>query len=279
MARTIKEIKDSMTARFVSDVTIQATYGLDVNKMFDEQFSVVSIESILFYIVAFCVWTLETLFDEYRHDVEVRIEAIVPHRAKWHKMKSLEFMKDKTLIEDSDVYNTEGMTDEDIVSARVIKHAVAVESLDVSILTIKIAGELNDERVPLDKAAETQFTTYITEIKDAGVKISIVNAEADRFNCKIDVYYDPILLTENVESDCRAAIKNYIENLPFNGEYNNMKLVDAIQVLEGVKIVEFWSASYLSANDSIWTEINAKAVPYAGYFKLNNVTINMIAHV
>jgi hypothetical protein len=279
MARTVKEIKDAMTAMWIQETAVRAAYELEEGKTFDEQFSRVSLESIWFYVVAFCAWTLETLFDRYREEVEARIEAIVPHRAKWYRMKSLEFMKDRVLIEDDDVYDTSEMTDEEIAAAKVIKHAVAVESADASMLTIKIAGETGDERAPVDMATETQFAAYITEIKDAGVRIAIINAVADRFNTELDVYYDPVLLPENVEATCRGAIKKYVENLPFNGEYSNMKLVDNIQIVEGVRVVEFKSASYLSANNDMATEINALAVPYAGYFKINNITINMRAHV
>ncbi|MDR2472136.1 MAG: hypothetical protein LBD53_01050 [Tannerella sp.] len=269
MARTIDEIqKEIIEYKNNNSVLAQLTSN-----------STTAIWRLWTYVFACAIWTLETLFDHYREEVEARIEAIVPHRAKWYRMKSLEFMKDRVLIEDDDVYDTSEMTDEEIAAAKVIKHAVAVESADASILTIKIAGETGGERAPVDMATETQFIAYITEIKDAGVRISIINADADRFNTELDVYYDPVLLPENVEEACRASIKKYVENLPFNGEYSNMKLVDNIQIVEGVKVVEFKSASYLSANNDMATEINALAVPYAGYFKINNITINMRAHV
>jgi hypothetical protein len=273
---TVKEIKDSMTSMWTSDANVQSTYGLDASKTFEEQFSSVSLESIWFYVVAFCVWTLERLFDRHKNDVEEMIKNIVPHRSKWYAMKALSFMKDKTLIEDSDIYDVSTMLEEDITAAHVIKHAVAIESPDASLLTIKIAGESGGERVPLDVDTETQFSGYMTEIKDAGVRIAIINAVADKFDAEIDIYYDPVLLSENVETAVRGAIKNYIENLPFNGEYSNMRLVDAVQSVEGVKIVELLSAGYFSANEVLPTAINARAIPYAGYFSINNLVINMI---
>ncbi|MDR3227756.1 MAG: hypothetical protein LBT56_08820 [Prevotellaceae bacterium] len=275
MARTVNEIKAIMTNSFISDETIMSDYDLQPGDTFDARFSKVSIENIIFYIVAFCMWTLEVLFDAFSADVTARIDEIIPHRAKWYRDKALKFMKNKTLIPDSDEYDTTGMEDSDIDAAHVIKHAITIESNDASILIIKIAGESNNERSPVDSNTETQFAEYISEIKDAGVRISIVNAEADKFNCEVDIYYDAVLLPYDVEIKCREKIKNYIENLPFNGEYSNMKFVDELQAIEGVKIVEFKSATYLSVNNSISETINAKVVPFAGYFKINNVVLNM----
>ena len=268
MARTIEEIqREIIEYKNNNSVLAQLTSN-----------STTAIWRLWTYVFACAIWTLETLFDHYRGEVEARIEAIVPHRAKWYRMKALEFMKDKVLIVDEDVYDTAAMTEEEIAAAKVVKHAVAVESADASILTLKIAGETGGEPAPVSAETEIQFAAYITEIKDAGVRIAIINAEADRFSAELDVYYDPVLLPENVEAAAREAIKKYVENLPFNGEYSNMKLVDNIQVIEGVKVVEFKAASYLSANNDISTEINAIAVPYAGYFKINNINLTMRAH-
>ena len=84
-----------------------------------------------------------------------------------------------------------------------------------------------------------------------------------------------ILIPENVESACREVIKNFIENLPFNGEYTNMGLVDVLQVVEGVKVVEIIGTATIHPTDNINTQINARYVPYAGYFKAGQITLNM----
>ena len=102
-------------------------------------------------------------------------------------------------------------------------------------------------RCRLDAETEAQLAAYIAEIKDAGVRTALVNIDPDRFNCEADVYYDPMLVAETVESACREAVRNYIENLPFNGEYTNMALVDALQTLDGVRIVEFRGATTVAA--------------------------------
>ena len=65
MARSIQEIKRSMTAAFVADKHIREQYDLQEQATFEDSFSVVSIESILFFIVAACCYVLECLFDRH----------------------------------------------------------------------------------------------------------------------------------------------------------------------------------------------------------------------
>ena len=275
MARTIAEIKDSMTADLMRNPDVARAYGFEAGAAFSSHFSKVSVESLLFYIVACAMWVLENLFDQHRRDVEQRIEAIIPHRPKWYRDKVLGFMKDKPLVTDTDHYDTEGMSDGDIEAARVVKYAAASENADASILTIKVAGEVGGVRQPLDADTEIQLLAYIGEIKDAGVRVNLVNQTADVFHCEVDVYYDAMLLPETVETQCRETIRNYIENLPFNGEYSNMALVDELQKIEGVRIVEMSGATTEVDGESTPSDIDARFTPAAGYFSAGNITVNM----
>ena len=61
MARTIAQIKTELTEAFMTDSTLQTKYGFSEGDSFDSRFSKVSIESLLLYIVATAIWTLEKL--------------------------------------------------------------------------------------------------------------------------------------------------------------------------------------------------------------------------
>lgn len=272
--RKITDIKDSIAGDFMRSEDVAKAYGFAPDDSFTAHFSKVSVESVLFYIFATAAWVLENLFDEHKKEVTTRIEEILPHRPKWYRDKVLKFMKNKALIADTDEYDTEGMSEDDVAADMVVKHAVATENKDASILTIKVAGERDGKRCQLDEQAETQLAAYITEIKDAGVRINLINSLPDVFNCEVDIYYDPMLLPEGVEAACRETIKEYIENLPFNGEYTNMALVDELQKVEGAKIVEFKGATTAGGGETTITTINARYVPIAGYFATGTITIN-----
>lgn len=276
--RTIAEIKESMMTDFMHNNDLAKAYGFEVGTDFDGTFSRVSVESLLLYIVAAAVWVLESIVADYKSEVEHLIEAETPHRAKWYRDRTLRFMQGYELQQDTDRYDTEGMTESEIARARVVKYAAASESPDSSILIVKVAGEKDGRRSPLDTETEREVAAYLAEIKDAGVRICLVNRKPDRFDCELDIYYNPVLLPSSVEENCREAIGNYIRNLPFNGEYTNMALTDALQVVEGVKIVELKAAYAQAEGNGKRDLINARYVPAAGYFEERSITINMKAY-
>jgi hypothetical protein len=275
MARTIQQIKKEITDAWISDPAIRDKYELDASKTFEEQFSVVSIESILFFVVAASVWTLETLFDIHRNETENALSAMKPHRLKWYRDKTLAFQDGYLLPEDSDVY---AVIDE---AAKVVKYAAAVEPPDSSKILIKIAGgdALRDK---LPEATAAQVKEYLDWIKDAGVRIDLVNLSPDAYKCEVDIYFNAMLLADRVRDTVRAAIVGYIENLPFNGEYSNMSLVDVLQGVDGVVIPELKAAySKPQSGDFDFELINARRMPVAGYFRAYNdadIVINMIAY-
>lgn len=267
MARTTEEVYQSM----MSD---KLRYN-HLNVLTSS--SATSIWRLIFYVIAYNISLLERLWDIYRSDVEKRIEEIVPHRPRWYAAKVLSFMADTPLIQDTDRYDTSGMSEEQISEATVVKYAAVTESTDSSVVVIKVAGEKNGERTPLSPEIETQLRTYIQEVKDAGVAFILVNQEGDRFSCSVDIYYNALLYKDDVEEACRTAIVQYIENLPFNGEYTNMALIDTLQKVEGVKIAELKTSSFVSV-DNNREYIDARAVPAAGYYKADDITLNMIAY-
>ena len=278
MARNITEIKTEIAREFMRNESAAQLYGFAPGSEFGDVFGAASIENILLYVWAVCAWSVEQLVSRHKEEVTAELEELIAHRPKWYRDKVLRFMAGKELEPDSDIYDTTGMSEGDIAVARVVKHAVVMESRDASLLTIKVAGESGGVRKPITAEQEKQLKAYISEIKDAGVRTALVNMEADTFDCTVDVYYNAMLEPDTVQTACRDVISNYIENLPFNGEYTNMALIDRLQVVEGVKIVELRGSTAKAANESTTTQINARLTPAAGYFKPGSITVNMIAY-
>lgn len=282
MAQKVADIKKEITDYFIQNETVVALYGLDTSKTFEDQFSKVSIESILFYVVAVAIWSLQVLFDTHKDEMTALIAEKKPHRLKWYRDKALSFQYGRDLITDSDLYDNTDVTDEQIAAERVVKYAAAVEQAGVVI--IKVAGSTGSptgDRVPLDGDQEAALTAYLKEIKDAGVKLSLVNEEANAFTATLDIYYDPMVLNASLSSlanggnPVREAIADFIANLPFNGEYRNSALVDRLQAVEGVVIPEL----HASAIDG--AAILAKANPASGYMKVYDeadLVLNAIAY-
>lgn len=277
MARTISEIKRAICAEWMGNEDVQKAYGFSANDRFNEKFSVVSIENLLFYIVAVASWVVENLIDTHKSEVDAALNSLTPHRPKWYRDKVLGFMKGRSLANESDTYDTSDMTASEIEAAHVIKYAAVSENALTSILTIKVAGITDGQRSALDQTTQRQLENYLREVKDAGVRINLINESADRFKCSLFIYYDGLLEAESVEKMVLEAVQDYVENLPFNGVYSNMSLVDAVQRVEGVKIAEVESSAIMANGQDSWTPIDVRVVPNSGYMCAENgdVTITM----
>lgn len=280
MARTVKEIKDQMTATFCKERAVVAAYGLNPNKSFDQQFSAASIESILFYVFAFAVWVLETLFDKHAAEVDTRIELLEPHTLRWYVDKAKAFMYGYRLVTDSDYYDTTGMSDTDIEAARVVKFANATESNTV--VYLKVAG-INGDGNPV-KLSDSQFSalrSYIDTVKDAGVSVVLRNEAADVMKMRLVVYYNPVLMNgDGVDAKngihiVNDTIRKVITSLPFNGVYRNTDLLAAINALSAVEVVDIVKVQAKANNAVEWHDVTGYDRPYSGYYSIEDTDIEI----
>lgn len=279
MARTIEQIKNEITEAWMNSETLAAAYGYTVGDSFLSAYSKVSVENIICYIMAAAIWTHEKLFDAHRAEVDETIAQMKPHSLRWYVNKVKAFRAGQNLIDGTDGYDNAGLSDEDIEAMQPVKFASASES--EATVYIKVATETGGVKAPISADQLAGLNQYITEVKDAGVRVDIINEPASKLRLSIDIYYNPMVLSStglhfaNGNYPVKEAIKAYIENLPFNGEYRNSALIDTLQEVDGVVIPELISAeeSYDGEN---YTTVNTKAVPYAGYYVYEdeNITIN-----
>lgn len=270
-----------MTSTFMNDSTLAEQYGFTVGASWSKTFSAVSIENLLLYIVAVAIWALEVLMDKHTQEIETYIAQMKPHSLRWYVRMAKAYRHGYPLIDGTDTYAD--MPEEDIEAAEVVKFAAASES-DATVY-IKVATEENGKKKPLTVEQLAGLREYLAEVKDAGVRVDITNERACKLKLQLDVYYNPMIIGSDgvnhlsSKNDIVEAIRGYIENLPFNGEYRNSSLIDALQAVEGVEIPELNSAS--ESYDGVnFTAITAKAQPYSGYYEFDEdlITINYIAY-
>jgi hypothetical protein len=282
----IAEYKKLMTDLFIGNDTVKGLYDLQPGQTFEDAFSSVSIESIIFSNVATGMFVMQELFEQFKRDVSASIGEQMPGTAAWYAWKARMFQYGRELVPDTDRYDNAGLTDEQVAAMRVVKYAAAVESRDGSILYVKVASEDGGgNRRPLSSGQLTAFGRYMDSIRYAGVRIEAVNDEPDDMRLNIDVYYDPLVLDELgkrldglSDTPLQDAIRDHLENLPFDGTYSNQRLVDVLQTVDGVRIAEIkYSGSRYGAY-SQFTEINAREIAHAGYYRVSdaNLTLNFI---
>ena len=277
-----------MTAEWIKQPAVVQAYGLKGTESFGDVFSTASMESILFYVFAFAVWSLEKLFDMHSDEVDRRIEQLEPHTLRWYVSKAKGYMHDWTLATDADYYEIPAdKTAEEVEAAKVVKYAVATESNTV--VYLKVAGRGHDGNpVPLTEAKFKGLCSYINEVKDAGVSVHVRNEPADMMRVSLLICYDPTLLSESggsyVLSDgsdpVRETVQGVITGLPFNGVFRKSDLMAALQALPCVKAVDIKKVEVKTANGTEWSTVEAFCRPYSGYYTLadkdgsNLLTVN-----
>ena len=270
MARTIQEIQQII---YNAKEREDALNGLNSN-------SRVAIWRLWVYIISVAIWSLEKLFDLHRTDIDKRLTELKPHTARWYRSKALAFQYGFGLSFDSDKYNNQWLTEEQIEASKIIKYSAVVESKNEGRLIVKIAGEQGDTLQPITDAQRQSFEAYLQEIKDAGVRLSVVNYQPDILHLQMKIIYDPLVLDSNGQSITKATkpveetIISYLKRLPFNGELVLAHLIDALQQAEGVKIPHLVLAQSKNITSGggygAFETIEISKIPTAGYFTIDN---------
>ena len=270
MARTIQEIQELIYQAKAQEPALN-----ELNST-----SKVAIWRLWVYIIAVAIWSLEKLFDLHRADIDKRLAELKPHTARWYRSKALAFQYGFDLLTDSDKFNNTGHTEEQIEASKIVKYSAVVESPNEGRLIVKIATEQVDTLQPITDVQKQAFEAYLSEIKDAGVRLSVVNYQPDILHLQMKIVYDPLVLDSNGQSIANAfnpierTIKAYLKKLPFNGELVLAHLIDALQETEGVKIPHLVLAQSKNIGTNgeygAFEAIEISKIPTAGYFTIDN---------
>lgn len=279
MAR-LKEIKKAMTDRFMANAEMQSAYGFDSAQPFEEQFSKVSFENVLFDILSILHLILAQLFDAHKAETYAAIANQKRHKASDIRQRLLNFQLGFPLIPGTDEFFNGAISEGEIEASKIIKYAAVVESTDEKRVICKIATEINDELAPIDENDLEAVAAYIKEIKPAGVPYTLINYLPDLLVLKIRIVRDPLVLTSggihrvNGREPVKDALKEFMKELPFNGELVVQELANKLENTEGVKIVsvDYAQSAWLNADTGIYNDFEAidiRKTAESGYFKID----------
>lgn len=246
MARTTDSIKKEIGASFLAQDGVRAFYAIEKGKSFSQAFSPVSLESLLLYAVAAAIHVLEVLFDTLRGEVEDRAaNAIVGSVPYYHRM-AMNYQHGDALIYNEKTYAYGYPISDD--TKRVVKFA-AVRDLGTSIQVL-VSGREGGRPSILPNDTLDAFRAYMNLIKMAGVVLEVYSYNADRLKIRAKVQLDPLIFNANgsrIRDNVRAvevAVQNYLDGITYGGVFNKTRLVDALQMVEGVVDVELGECSY-----------------------------------
>lgn len=238
----MKEISQSIKNAFMANFTLQDAYGLQPDKSFDDQFSISSIESILIHIFASAVWLHESLWDQFRKDTETLIDNSYVTSLAWYYRKALEFQNGDALVFDDKTYSFKyPVIDE---SKRMVKNVAVQEFTDETDKVTRLKVYFSDaQKQPLTGDIRKAFESYMHQIGAAGTHYQFVSQAPDELRVHLHIYYDPLVIDSTGTrlsgggKPVEETIESYLNSLEYGGVFYASKLVDMLQLTEGVKDV------------------------------------------
>lgn len=269
MARTPEQIQQEIITAKEANTDLQALNSISKS----------AIWRLIIYIVSFSIYTLEKLFDLHAADVDHKLNLLKPHSKLWYREKALAFQLGFALVTDADYYDNSLVDPQVVEDSKIIKYSAVTESEVDSTIIIKIAAEANGRLQPITVLQKESFDEYISEIKDAGVDITIINFLPDRLYLTLRIFRDPLVIDANGNSilsggkPVEEALKTYLKNLPFDGELVLAHLTDRLQEVPGVVIPQIDAAlsSWIDEDTNGYgnpESINVRKIPVSGYFEI-----------
>jgi hypothetical protein len=276
MARTIEEIKREITTAFMADEDIRSKYGFRGN-VFENEFSKVSLESLIFYEVAVSIWSLEKLMDVFEQEQITAFKNMHPHTLYWYTDKAKAYQHGYHLPPYEDVYDNANISEEDINSSKIVTYASCTNSsrgAGINYLNLKVAKGVGDDMSALDKDLElVPFTAYMEQIKDAGVDLECNSYDADKMKLTVTVqvdaklFYDTGELIADGSFPIETAFKDYLKNLAFDGIYQKTAHIDYVQKVQGVKAVDITFCEVTYGNGVPSEEVFDGFRPFSGWIR------------
>lgn len=293
MARTHQYWKDTMTTNWMAKPEVIEKYGLVPGQTFAQQFSHVSITNILFDVIAFCAWTLDSLWDIFRIEADAEMAKQKVHTKEWYRQKALGFKFGVPILPGTDEFDVSGMDDGQVLAATVVNQAACVKLISSNgygILRVKVATA--DGSGELQQLPDIQYQAlkhyFLRNAVDAGTQVKITTSPADNLKLKLDIYYDPMVLSntgsrlDNTnDTPVQDAITAFLRSIEFDGMMILSDLEVALRKIEGVKLATVKEAASKYGDYAYNTQgianvgiIDEIRVADSGYMKIDELVIN-----
>ena len=284
MARTFKQVYDSLIAEKNTMSNLSALQpNIDSGQTLLEDLttnSKVSRWRLHYAIFAMAIVTLENLQDAFFLLINSIVADAQAGTPRWYKTRVLEFQygDSLTLVNNKFIYSPVNTANKIISQCAIV---------DGNPVVIKVAKTVSGVLAPLAGGEVTALNVYVQQIKFAGTYTNIASNAPDELALNITAYYDPLvidatgqLISSPGTYPLNDAITNYLKQLEFNGDLVLTKLVDQLQLAEGIVNPVLNSASArIGINPFVAFTVKYGSV--AGYMILNgaNTTITYLPNV
>ncbi|WP_338813664.1 hypothetical protein V9L05_20030 [Bernardetia sp. Wsw4-3y2] len=232
--------------------------------------SQVSVWRLWVYIVAACIYTIEVIFDMLRIDIDAINAANVIGSEAWYVERAYEFQYSDipVVTEGRLVYDTINLDNRIIKRASIVR--LGNENANAIIKVATIDEQTNELRA-LDTNEITAFNGYIRSLMFAGSFIGTRSLPADFLRLYAKIYYNAIYPLPDLQIKVADAVNEYIANVPFDGKFFLIKLIDSIQNVQGVSDVEIINfQGRPDSQGSSWQATQRIYITQSGYAKIKD---------
>lgn len=244
MARSVEEIKEAIKT------DIRTYPSLDDFLFPEDGGSNVSVFNIIIFVVSAAIFTFEVIVDKLKIDIQRIADTAPSGNAGWLRAQILKFqlgdaISINTTDEDADDYFVPVYTVVD-ESKQIVTRCAVTDSVNNTI-NVKVAKGTPPSLGPLSGSEITALQNYYSGtsgtqgIGFAGINANFISLEADRIRIEANVYYLGQLVEATVKANVITAIDNFLDTFAdanFGGTVFMIKLVDAVQAVEGVTRIE-----------------------------------------
>ena len=247
-------------------------------------------------VVSTAYWAFVNVRDLHDKETDFLIQEQKVPNLRWYRNKALSYQYGFDVIEDTDIFKTtiqvDGVdveaTEDQIEASKLIKYCAVDRKVinNRASLIIKIAGEENGEIIQTSDDVKEALKKWfeVDGAAAAGDVITYINYKGDILSFSVDVYVNPLVLMSdgrhkiNLNYPVEDAIKTYLKNLPFNGEFDVQKFEASILSTEGVlklktnKVESKWIVASGGDADGygLFQPIPVYKIPESGYFKVED---------
>lgn len=239
--------------------------------------SKVAIWRLWAYVTAVVLFFHEKMWDLFKAEVETKLQAI-PGTDAWLAQESKKFQYYAPGEDNDFTFFSDGSYGYETVDTgkQIVKRVAVTSNLGNTV--VKVAAEdVNQIPIPLTSLQLAAFSGYLHAIQYAGTTVTAASGASDKMKIELNIYYNALISKAVVQNNVEIAISGYLSNLEFDGAFRVIKLVDAIQAVEGVTDITVVSIGGRPDGVADFSPVNRVYHPVSGYVTIDEAPQNALS--
>lgn len=262
MARTIEQIKQTITANLTTSLSLSSSAAAEWR--------------MWVHCAAYAIYAFEVILDAFQKEMDNKADTIVPGSLTWYTEMCYRFQFGHELLFDRNTAMLYYAKEDE--EAKIIRIA-SVNERD-RVLLFKVATkDAEGLIIPLSDIQLLNFKNYLDAVKFAGSRTQVISTQPDVVRYSVKVWYDPATPTTVLDETIAASLDEFRTEQWFGGMIYSSDFLDAVKRVDGVVTAKVIQLERKGCLDEDFVPIDVRADLYAGYFNYaeEGCTIELIS--